>query len=83
MAFENVPRTKKVRGTITQFLRRNLFSVRIDNGQTVTAVMPSELLHFAAECKPGLRTPFVVVELELRKPPRIHRIVSARMDNLT
>jgi hypothetical protein len=83
MAFENQPKTKKVSGTITQFLRRNLFSVRIDNGQTVTAVMPAELLHFAVECKPGLRTPFVDVEVELRKPPRIHRIVSARHGNLT
>jgi len=30
-------------GRLTEFLRRDLFSVKLDNGVTITAVMPEEL----------------------------------------
>lgn len=34
-------------GHVTQFLRRNLFTVQLSDGQSVTAVMPSKLIHLA------------------------------------
>lgn len=71
------------RGVIIQFLRRNLFKVRLKDGQEVVAAMPSNLLHLAANFRHGLKTPFISVQVEFRKPPRIHRIVEARESGLT
>jgi len=70
-------------GKITQFLRRNLFTVELDDGQSVTAVMPSNLLHMAVNFRHGLRTPFIDVAVELRKAPRMARIVDAHESGLT
>jgi hypothetical protein len=70
-------------GKITQFLRRNLFTVELDNGQSVTAVMPSNLLHIAVNYRHGLRTLFIAVAVEIRKPPRMARIVHACESGLT
>jgi hypothetical protein len=71
------------RGKIVQFLRRNLFSVELSDGQTITAAMPSELLHVAANHRHGLRRQFISVSVRLRQAPRMNRIVSARPDGLT
>lgn len=69
-------------GIIIQFLRKNLFKVRLKDGQEVTAAMLSNLLHLAVNFRHGLRSPFIAVQIELRKPPRIHRIVEARESSL-
>jgi len=71
------------RGRITQFLRRNLFRVQLHDGQEVVAAMPQSLLHVAANAQHGLRRWFISVEVELRKPPRISRIVRAEANGLT
>jgi hypothetical protein len=46
-------------------------------------VMPSDLLHIAVNARHGLRRTFITVRVELRKPPRISRIIEARADGLT
>lgn len=70
-------------GKITQFLRRNLFTVELDDGQSVTAVMPAELLHLAVNFRHGLRSRYLSVVVELRKPPRMARILDAVEGGLT
>lgn len=70
-------------GRITQFLRRNLFTVQLRDGQSVTAVMPSDLLHVAVNFRHGLLTNYITVAVELRKPPRMARIVDAHESFLT
>jgi hypothetical protein len=82
-SFENAPVERRRRGKITQFLRRNFFTVELDDGQRVTAVMPSELLHVAANFRHGLRSMYVSVVVELRGAPRLARIVDATEDGLT
>lgn len=72
-----------VDGEIVQFLRRNLFKVRLSDGQDLVAVMLSNLLHIAVNFKHGFRTPFIAVRVELRKRPRTHRIVGARESGLS
>ena len=72
-----------VNGKITQFLRRNLFTVELSDGQSVTAVMPADLLHIAVNVRHGFRRNFIAVAVELRKPPRMPRIVDAFESGLT
>ena len=64
-------------GKITQFLRRNLFTVELSDGQSVTAVMPSDLLHLAVNFRHGLSHRYIAVAVEIRKRPRLARIVDA------
>ena len=45
--------------------------------------MPSNLLHIAVDFKHGFKTSFIAVKVELRKPPRIHRIVGANESGLS
>ena len=68
-------------GTIIQFLRRNLFTVRLRDGQEVTAVMPERLIPFAVENVKfvATRSPCISVEVLLCEPPKMHRIISARL----
>ena len=65
------------RGQITQFLRRNLFTVQLSDGQSVTAVMPSNMIHLAVNFRHGLSYTHIAVAVEVRKPPRLARIVDA------
>jgi hypothetical protein len=65
------------RGKITQFLRRNLFTVELSDGQSVTAVMPSNLIHLVVNFRHGLSCRYIAVAVEVRKPPRLARIVDA------
>lgn len=53
------------------------------DGQEVVAAMPSNLLHIAVDFKHGFKTSFIAVKVELRKPPRIHRIVGANESGLS
>ena len=70
-------------GRIIQFLRRNLFKVRLRDGQEVIAAMPSDLLPKAVNFRHDLTHLFIDVELDLRKPPRIHRIIKAKESGLS
>jgi hypothetical protein len=72
---KNPPRMQL--GKITQFLRRDLFTVQLHDGQSITAVMPSEVIHLAVNFRFGLQSPYIAVAVELRKSPRMARIVDA------
>lgn len=71
------------RGRLTEFLRRDLFHVKLDNGVTITAVMPKELF---AIYHPSVSLNFgpgwISVEVEIREAPALARIVSAYQDPL-
>jgi hypothetical protein len=55
-----------------------LFSVKLDNGVTITAVMPEELFPTYNPNLPLARGEnWISVEVELREPPAIPRIVTA------
>jgi hypothetical protein len=71
------------RGKITQFLRRNLFTVELSDGQSVTAAMPSHLIHHAVNFRHGLHHTWLSVAVEVRKPPRLARIVDVSESRLT
>jgi hypothetical protein len=74
----DVPPTGRVRsGSLIEFLRRDLFTVQLDDGRKVTAVMPEELFSIY---DPNVRLTRVNrprVEVEMRDPPALPRIVSA------
>jgi hypothetical protein len=65
-------------GRLTELLRRDLFSVKLDNGVTITAVMPEELFPIYdpnASLTRGAN--WISVEVEIREPPALPRIVTA------
>ena len=65
-------------GRLTEFVRRDLFSVKLDNGVTITAVMPVELFPvYDPNASPSLGANWISVEVEIREPPAIPRIVTA------
>ena len=64
-------------GRLMAFLRRDLFLVQLDDGITITAVMPEELFHIY---DPNVRLTRVnrpSVEVEMREPPALPKIVRA------
>jgi hypothetical protein len=77
MSAENQPATRTRNGQILEFLRRNLFRVRLDDGQEVTATMPENLFHVWTFAEQARHSAPVNVNVRLRKPPRIHRITHA------
>jgi len=65
-------------GRLTEFLRRDLFSVKLDNGVTITAVMPEELFSiYNPNVSLGFGPAWISVEVEMREPPALPRIVTA------
>jgi hypothetical protein len=75
----NVPSVGPIRhGRLTEFLRRDLFSVQLDKGVTITALMPEE---FFPIYNPNFSLNFdrawVSVELEMQELPALPRIVAA------
>jgi hypothetical protein len=63
---------------LTEFLRRDLFSVKLDNGVTITAVMPEELFPiYNPNASLTLGANWISVEVEIREAPAIPRIVTA------
>ena len=73
------PPTGRIRnGTLMEFLRRDLFTVRLDDGIKITAVMPEELFHVY---DPNVRLTKVNrlnVDVEMRDPPALPIIIAAR-----
>jgi hypothetical protein len=64
-------------GTLMGFLRRDLFTVELDDGITITAVMPEE---FFSIYNPNVRLTRVnrpTVKVEMRAPPALPRIIAA------
>src|SRR5262245_59775008 len=65
-------------GRLTEFLRRDLFSVNLDNVVTITAVMPEELFPiYDPNVWLSFGPAWISVEVEMREPPALPRIVTA------
>ena len=45
--------------------------MQLSDGQSVTAVMPSNLIHLAVNFRQGLSYTRIGVAVEVRKPPRL------------
>jgi hypothetical protein len=64
-------------GRLMAFLRRDLFTVELDDGITITAVMPEKLFPIY---NPNIRLTRVnrpSVKVEMRDPPALPRIIEA------
>jgi hypothetical protein len=76
MDYDNQPACTVRRGILTEFLRQDRFRVRLDDGVEVTAAMPEELLPLGGLIRSHPPPVWHIdVEVELRKPPRMHRIL--------
>jgi hypothetical protein len=64
-------------GQLMAFLRRDLFLVQLDDGITITAVMPEELFRIYDPNVPLNRVNRPFVEVEMREPPALPKIVRA------
>ena len=60
------------------FLYRDLFSVQLDDGITITAVMPEELFSIYDPNVPLNRVNRPSVDVEMREFPALPKIVAAR-----
>ena len=65
-------------GRLMAFLFRDLFSVQLDDGITITAVMPEELFSIYDPNVPLNRVNRPSVDVEMREPPALPKIVAAR-----
>jgi hypothetical protein len=64
-------------GRLIAFLRRDLFTVELDDGVTIAAVMPEELF---SVYDPNVRLTRVnrpSVKVEMREPPALPKIIRA------
>jgi hypothetical protein len=61
-----------------RFLYRDLFSVQLDDGITVTAVLPEELFPIYNPNVPLNRVNRPSVDVVMREPPALPKIVAAR-----
>jgi hypothetical protein len=64
-------------GRLLAFLRRDLFTVQLDDGITITAVMPEELFPIYDPSERLTRANRPSVEVEMRDPPALPKIVRA------
>jgi hypothetical protein len=64
-------------GRLMAFLRRDLFTVQLDDGITITAVMPEELFPIYDPSERLTRINRPHVEVEMRDPPALPKIVRA------
>jgi hypothetical protein len=59
------------------FVRRDLFTVELDDGITITAVMPEELFSVYNANERLTRVNRPSVKVEMREPPALPKIVEA------
>jgi hypothetical protein len=78
MSADNQPKARIRCGRLTEFLRRDLFTVELDDGITITVVMPEEFFHVYNPNVPLTRANWVSVEVEMRDLPALPKIVAAR-----
>jgi hypothetical protein len=78
MNSDNQPATRIRHGYITGFVRRNYFRVELDDGQEIVAAMPESLFHVYDPNVPLTRYNRPYVEVIMRRPPQMHRIIRAR-----
>jgi hypothetical protein len=64
-------------GRLIAFLRRDLFTVQLDDGATITAVMSEELFPIYEPNVRLTRVNYPSVKVEMREPPALPRIIEA------
>jgi hypothetical protein len=74
----NVDLAGRIRsGRLIAFLRRDLFTVQLDDGMTITAVMPEELFSIYDPNVRLTRVNYPSVKVEMREPPALPKIIQA------
>jgi hypothetical protein len=75
----DTPTTPTTReGTLVEFLRRNLFRVKLSNGVAIVAVMPDELLPSFDPNVQLTKYNYPLVDIEMREPPQMPKIVAIK-----
>ena len=78
MVNPNADLAQRIRsGRLVAFLHRDLFTVELDDGITITAVMPEELFPIYDPNVRLTRLNYPSVKLEMREPPALPRIIRA------
>jgi hypothetical protein len=67
----------RICGRLTGFLRRDLFTVQLDDGMTITAVKPEELFSVYDPNVRLTRVNYPSVKVEMREPPALPKIIQA------
>jgi hypothetical protein len=65
-------------GSLVGFLRRDLFVVQLDDGITITAVMPEEFFAWYDPNAHYTRVNRPSVDVEMREPPALPKIIRVR-----
>ena len=81
--FSNVPKSRTPCGIVVEFQRRNYFKVCLSDGQEIVAVMPERLLAKAMAIYDRRPGHYLSVEVQLNRPPRMHRIVRTSVSVLS
>ena len=63
------------RGSLMRFLRRDLFLVQLDDGVTITAVMPEQFFSWYDPNVQYTRVNRPPVDVEIREPPALPKII--------
>ena len=63
-------------GILMDFVRRDLFVVELDDGITITAVMPEQFFSWYDPNVHYTRVNRPVVEVEMREPPALPKIIA-------
>jgi hypothetical protein len=63
-------------GQLMRFLHRDLFAVQLDDGITITAVMPEELFAIYDPNVPLTRVNRPSVKVVMREPPALPKIIA-------
>jgi hypothetical protein len=78
MVNPNADLARRIRsGRLMSFLRRDLFLVQLDDGITITAVMPEELFSIYDPGVPLNRVNRPSVEVEMKESPALPKIIRA------
>jgi hypothetical protein len=64
-------------GRLIAFLRHDLFTVQLDDGITITAMLPEELFSIYNPNVRLTRINYPTVKVELREPPALPKIIEA------
>jgi hypothetical protein len=62
-------------GSLMRFLHRDLFEVELDDGMTITAVMPEKFFSWYNPNVPYTKVNRPSVQVEMREPPALPKII--------
>ena len=65
-------------GTLVEFLRGNLFRIKLSNGVSIVAVMPDDLLPSFDPNVQLTKYNYPCVTVEMREPPQLPKITAVR-----